>query len=465
MELLERLINAHGVSGNEGAIREVIRKEITPLVDEIWTDSSGNLIAREKGKRPRFMLSAHMDEIGLMVREITSRGLLLCAAVGGVNPVAMIGTRVTVEGAKETVHGLITTREVSCGYDVEELPGIDELVVDTGLSKEDLLGRGVTVGSFLEPDKKSNWLLHGHNISGKALDNRLGCWVLIEAARQLKGTEYDTYFTFTVQEEVGLYGAKTGAFAIRPRWAFVVDVTPAVDLAEDAESKGTSISLGKGPCLLHMDESFIADARLNRVLMDVAEKCGVNLQHEVSSFGTTDATNISTVRRGVPSASVSIPVRNVHSTVEIADRRDVDAVVKLLVALLRNPPAELRRGRLRGRRAAARAAKSQVKAGAAKAKAKAGKPKAKKSKKEKKLKTKKERGAGGKLTAKKKKKKTKKKAGKKKRKSGAGRSKKARKKPQRRRKSRRTVSGRPKKRVRPKPKRKRTGRKARVRKH
>jgi len=141
---------------------------------------------------------------------------------------------------------------------------------------------------------------HGNMISGKALDNRVGCYVLIEVARRLKGSKHGLYFTFTVQEEIGLYGAKTSAFAIRPDWAVVVDVTPAADLAEDADTKSTVISLGKGPCLLHMDESFIADARLNRVIMDVAGKCGVKLQHEVSSFGTTDATNISTVRRGVP---------------------------------------------------------------------------------------------------------------------------------------------------------------------
>jgi len=447
MELLERLINAHGVSGNEGQIREVISKEIAPLVDEVWTDSSGNLVAHEKGKGPRFMLSAHMDEIGLMVREITSNGLLLCAAVGGVNPVAMIGTRVTVEGAREEVHGLITTREISCGYDVEELPAIEELMVDTGLNKEELARRGVTVGSFLEPNKQTNWLVHGDMISGKALDNRVGCYVLIEVARHLRKAGQDTYFTFTVQEEIGLYGAKTSAFAIRPRWAIVVDVTPAVDLAEGTETKSTSISLGKGPCLLHMDESFIADARLNRVILSVAEKCGIKLQHEVSSFGTTDATNISTVRRGVPSATVSVPVRNVHSTLEIADRRDVESAVKLLVELLRKPPAELLRARSRrGARAPVRLTSKQVKTQPKSRKKK--KPSGKKTGKAKPKKAKKTRKTG-KIKRKPKPRKTAK------RRKARPKPKARKRKPKRRLKSRRSPSGRPRSRARPKARRKR----------
>ncbi|MHC4915423.1 MAG: M42 family metallopeptidase [Planctomycetota bacterium] len=448
MELLERLINAHGVSGNENQIRDVIREEITPLVDEVWTDSSGNLVAREGSGEPRFMLSAHMDEIGLMVREITSNGLLLCAGVGGVNPMAMIGTRVTVENTDETVHGLVTTRDISCGYDVEDLPAVDDLLVDTGVPRDELVRLGVTVGSFLEPAKEINWLVHGNMISGKALDNRVGCYVLIEVARKLQGSPYGIYFTFTVQEEIGLYGAKTSAFAIRPDWAVVVDVTPAADLSEDADTKSTTISLGKGPCLLHMDESFIADARLNRVIQSVAKKAGIGLQHEVSSFGTTDATNISTVRRGVPSSTLSVPVRNVHSTLEIADRRDVDAVIKVLTNMLRRPPKELMRKPPRTRRAR-RTTKAQVKT--------AGKKKRKKKKSARMSKALARKKAAGAKRAKPVKKKKSKKAAAGRKKTAKAKAKPKRKakskaKPKRRRKSNRTTTGRPRKRVRPKPK-------------
>ena len=113
MELLERLINAHGVSGKEEDVRKIVVEAIEPLVDEVRVDSSGNVIAHKNGREPDFMLAAHMDEIGLMVREITSSGLLLCAAIGGVTPVGLIGMRVTVQGAKEEIHGIVTTRKVT----------------------------------------------------------------------------------------------------------------------------------------------------------------------------------------------------------------------------------------------------------------------------------------------------------------------------------------------------------------
>jgi len=343
MELLERLIGAHGVSGNEDDVRGIIADAIEPLVDELRVDSSGNLIAHKRGRAPKFMLAAHMDEIGLMVREITSSGLLLCAAVGGVSSLGMIGTRVTVEGREETIHGIVTTREMSCGEDVEEVPAVDELVVDTGLTFKKLEKLGVTVGAFLEPAKETNWLTYGNTISGKALDDRIGCHCLIEIARRLKRVKQEVYYVFTVQEEVGMHGAKTSAFAIRPRWAIVIDVTAASDLSSDAEqSTGTHLVLGEGPCLLHMDEGFIPNTELVRAIQRVADRMNVTIQHEVSSFGTTDASNISTVRRGVPSATVSIPIRNVHTTVEIANRKDVMATIDLVTEILRKPPASLK---------------------------------------------------------------------------------------------------------------------------
>jgi endoglucanase len=342
MELLQDLINAHGVSGNESQVREVIIKAIKPFVDEVEIDSSGNVIAHKKGRKPSFMLAAHMDEIGMMVREITSSGLLLCAAVGGVSALGMVGIRVVVQGAKEDIHGIVTTREISCGEDMEEIPEVEELVVDTGLTTEKLKNLGVTVGAFLEPMKESTWLTYGNTISGKALDDRLGCYCLIKIAEQLRRVQQEVYYVFTVLEEVGMQGAKTSAFAIHPRWAVVVDVTAANDLSEDAEKDlGTHLVLGGGPCLLHMDESFIPNADLLGALRQVADKQKMPIQHEVSSFGTTDASNISAVRRGVASATVSIPIRNVHSVIEIANKKDVNATISLITELLKHPPSVL----------------------------------------------------------------------------------------------------------------------------
>lgn len=337
MKLLERLISAHGVSGNEKEVRSVIINAIKPFVDDLKVDTSGNVIAHKKGYGPSFMLAAHMDEIGMMVREITGHGLILCAAVGGINPVSMVGMRVTIQG-KQEIHGIVTTRKISCGEDISETPTVEDLVVDTGLSAQKLKKLGITVGAFIEPSKETNWLTYGNTISGKALDDRLGCFCLIEIAQQLRKAKHEIYYVFTVQEEMGMRGAKTSTFAIQPRWAIVVDVTAASDLSEDAEKQlGTHIVLGKGPCLLHMDESFIPNTDLVEAIRKVAQKKNIAIQHEVSSFGTTDASNISTVRHGVPSATVSVPIRNVHSVVEIANRKDVLNTINLLTALLKDP--------------------------------------------------------------------------------------------------------------------------------
>jgi putative aminopeptidase FrvX len=234
-KLLSRLIQAHGVSGNETQVRNVIIEAIQPLVDDVRVDSSGNVIAHKEGRDPNFMLAAHMDEIGLMVREIAPSGLLLCAAIGGVNPMSMVGTRVTIQGTHEVIHGIVTTRLISCGEEHEDVPGIEELVVDTGLGPKKLARLGVTVGAFLEPAKETNWLTYGNTISGKALDDRLGCYCLIEIARKLRRVKQEVFYVFTVQEEIGMHGAKTSAFSIRPRWALVIDVTAASDLRGGGE--------------------------------------------------------------------------------------------------------------------------------------------------------------------------------------------------------------------------------------
>jgi endoglucanase len=189
-----------------------------------------------------------------------------------------------------------------------------------------------------------NWLTYGNTISGKAIDDRLGCFCLIETARRLAKTNQQIYYVFTVQEEVGVQGAKTSAFAIHPRWAIVIDVTVANDLSyDDEKTAGTHLTLGKGPCILHMEEGFIPNTDLVTAIRKAAEKHNIPIQHEVSSFGTTDASNISAVRRGVPSANISIAIRNVHSTIEIANRKDVENTITLVTNLMKDIPASLKK--------------------------------------------------------------------------------------------------------------------------
>ncbi|MEK6852925.1 MAG: M28 family peptidase, partial [Nanoarchaeota archaeon] len=232
IKLIERLIDAHGVSGNEEEVRTIIRREIEKYVDETYVDKFGNLIAHKKGKPPRVMLASHMDEVGLIVRNITDKGNLYVSVIGGLDPVAMIGQRVVIN-AKEKIYGVVSNANLSDGIRVEELPRTKELFVYTGLSKDKLKKIGIEIGSYV--DFISVYpLCCGDVVFGKALDDRIGCYILIELIKRLKNAKNEIYFVFTVQEEIGLFGARTSAYQVEPAWAIVIDVTSTDDVTNVA---------------------------------------------------------------------------------------------------------------------------------------------------------------------------------------------------------------------------------------
>ncbi len=332
-KLLENLINTPGVSGNEEPVRKLIRKEIRPYVDEIFIDDLGNLIAHKKGQGPKAMLAAHMDEVGLMVKRIDKRGLVYCSGIGGVNVVPLIGQTVKVKTKKGYIRGIITTKEVSSGKDVEDLPNIESVFVDTGLKKEELRKLGVSVGTYVPLEQQSGFLGSGDIITGKALDDRIGCFILIEVAKRLKNQRIEVYFVFTVQEEIGLYGAKTSAFHVSPDWGIAVDTTHANDVFEEPTR-----FMGKGPCITIKDGEMIANRKINETMLSIAKKNKIPFQLEVSELGTTDASIISVSKAGVPASVLGIPIRNMHTEVGIANKKDIENAIKLLVELLKKPP-------------------------------------------------------------------------------------------------------------------------------
>jgi len=333
MKLLQKLIEAYGISGNEEHVRELIRKEISPYADEIFVDKAGNLIARKKGKSPKVMLAAHMDEIGLMIKKINSDGKITFAAIGGVTPISLPGQRIKIHTEKESLYGVITTVQMSNGEPVTSLPTLKEMYIDTGLDKKTLEGKGVKIGDYLNLVQESGVLGNDDLIYGKALDDRIGCYILIELARRLKKSRSEIYFVFTVQEEIGLYGAKASAYEVEPDWAIAVD---AMD-ARDADGEAPII-LGNGPCITVKDEQILGNKCINKWLSVTARKKKMLMQLNVSDYGATDAASISLSKSGVPTSVVGIPVRNVHSTVGIAHKKDIEGAIKLLEALLKNPP-------------------------------------------------------------------------------------------------------------------------------
>lgn len=337
IELMKRLVGAFGISGSEEEVRDLIRKEIKPYVDEVYVDRIGNLIAVKRGDKPRVMLSAHMDEVGLLVKRISENGFMHCTAVGDVDAALMIGQTVHIKTSKGSLHGVITCEVTSAGKVLKSLPSIEDVVVDTGLSKKRLEEFGIEIGTPLPLEHNSCCTSENGLIFGKALDNRVGCYVLIELARRLKKGKVkgmpEIYFVFTVQEEVGSRGAKPSAFNILPDWGLIIDATYANDSFAEP-----SRFIGKGPAVTIKDGEFIGNKCINGWLRDIARKSKIPVQLEAIEFGTTDASMIQTTAGGIPTSVLCIPVRNIHTTISIAAIEDIENTILLLEEVMRKPP-------------------------------------------------------------------------------------------------------------------------------
>lgn len=279
------------------------------------------------------MLVAHMDEIGVMVKGITERGLIFCSFVGYTDPITLLGEKVKIPCKSGFIHGVITTEKISNNETVKKVPKMEDLWVDAGLSKEELLKNGVEIGSYLYLDSESRYLGSDEILAGKSLDDRIGCYILMELAKRLKNNKNDIFYVFTVQEEIGLYGAQTSVYHVDPNWAIVVDVTHADDLSENP----TKI-IGKGPCATIKDEETLGNKCIINWLKEIAKEQNIPLQLEVSDLGSTDALNISVAKGGIPCASLNVAVRNMHTTSSIVNLNDVNNAIKLLENLLKKEP-------------------------------------------------------------------------------------------------------------------------------
>lgn len=334
--LLDDLIEVNGISGKEQEIRALILKEIKKHVKDVKTDKFGNIIAHKKGEGAKVMLVAHMDEVGLMVKSIGDRGNIVCSEIGGLDATAWVGQQVRVQAKGGYIRGVITLSEINDSEEIEEVPTLHDLYVDTGLDKAQLKKMGVSIGSFVEPLHKSLRLGSKDIILGKALDDRIGCYILLELAKKLAKSKSDIYFVFTVQEEVGLYGAKTSIYGIDPDWAVVVDVTAANDAKE--HSHEITRQVGKGPCITVKDAEMISNICIDDWLKDIAKKKKIPIQIDVSEQGTTDALHIATSKGGIPSTVVGVAIRNLHTAYSIAHMNDIKNAIVLLEELLRKHP-------------------------------------------------------------------------------------------------------------------------------
>ncbi|MCD6344019.1 MAG: M42 family metallopeptidase [Anaerolineae bacterium] len=319
LKLLDKLTQAFGPPGYEQEIRRVIRQEVTPLADEVWVDPLGSLVAHRKGTGKKLVLAAHMDEIGVMVTHVDEKGFLRFARMGGVHPLNCIGGRVRF------ANGTLGTIYVEHREDTSKPPTLTQLYIDVGATGREDAPAGVgDPAAFVRSLERQ-----GNRIISKTLDDRVGCYVLIEVLRQLTASPYDLYSLFSVQEEVTLSGARTSAFKIDPDLALAVDVTLTGDTPK---ALPMAVELGKGPAVKVQDARMIAHPLIREMLLAAAQQAGVPYQLEILRGGTTDASAMQLVRAGVPSGCLSIPCRYVHSPSEMVDVADVENAVKLLLA-------------------------------------------------------------------------------------------------------------------------------------
>ena len=325
-DLIKKLVETYGPSGNETRVREAIRSYVAPLVDDVRTDALGNLIAVRRGSpgAQRVMLSAHTDEIGVIVSYVDEKGFCRFQGVGGLRILGLPGGRVLFENGTVGVIGVERLE------DAARVPSRDKLYIDVGAtSKDDCPVSVGDVACFLRPFED-----RGNRLVAKAFDDRIGCAVLIGVMRELKATPHEICFVFSTQEEIGLRGAQTSAYGLHPDMGIALDVT---DTGDTPEAPPMAVELGKGPAIKVKDGGMIAHPAVKDLLIRTAEKHEIPYQLEVLEGGTTDAWAIQTSREGVPTGCVSVPSRYVHSPSEMVDYRDVLGSVRLLAALLSGP--------------------------------------------------------------------------------------------------------------------------------
>lgn len=320
-ELLENLTGLVAVSGQETVLREFIINEIKDHVDEVSVDTLGNVIAHKKGTGKKLAFFAHMDQIGLMVTDIDEKGFVYFSAIGGHSAMNLVGQRVIFANG---VQGMIGHEKLN---NINEL-NLSKLYIDIGALTETEARAMVQMGDVCTFD--SSYYETENSVISKALDDRIGCYILIEAIKAGKMSENDVYYVFTVMEEVGTIGGMTSAFSIEPDMAIALDVTHTGDTHI---GRKMAVALGKGAGIKLKDGGTLTHPLVKKTLTDLAEENNINYQYEILEAGATDTAGIHKQRAGVMSGTISVPTRWMHTASEIVAKSDVLDCLKLAIAL------------------------------------------------------------------------------------------------------------------------------------
>ncbi len=333
--LLRRLIETPGVPGREEQQRRIAHDELGSLTDEVRTDSLGSVIGTKRGRDDvRVMIAAHTDEIGFLVKYIDDKGFLRLQTLGGHDPANMVSQRVIVTTADGTaLRGALqpARKPPHLSRDEEQKPPkADDFFVDLGMGVDEVK-EAVRVGDYVTMDRTLERV--GDNYVGKAMDDRIGVFVMIEALRALKEHEATIFAVATSQEEVGLRGAEASGAALAPAVVVALDVTLAVDVPGGGDEKAVT-ELGKGVALKIMDGYSISHPKLVEHFRRVAEREGITHQMEILPSGGTDAGGVQRLHGGIPAITLSVPCRYVHTPNEMVSASDVEAAITLLARYL-----------------------------------------------------------------------------------------------------------------------------------
>lgn len=330
--LLEKLCNLDGVSGNESAVRNFLKTQITPYADEITVDSMGNLLAFKKGKdsSKTVMLSAHTDEVGFIITKITKDGYLEFDAVGGIDTRVIISKKVRIGNIKGVIG--LKAIHLTKKKERESVPKVSELYIDIGAKDEEDAKKYVSLGDYVSFDTEFE-RLGEKSVKAKAIDDRVGCYILTDLIK--KEVMFDTWFCFCTQEEVGLRGARVAAARINPDIALVIEATTCSDV-KGSVSYAYVTEMHKGTAISFMDRTTIVNRNLYKWLYDLAVKNNIPVQYKTMVAGGNDAGIIHISNGGIPTMSVSVPCRYIHSPASIASLDDIDATKKLCECFLDN---------------------------------------------------------------------------------------------------------------------------------
>ena len=323
-DTLQTLLSVYGPAGQEHAVADKLRELLSGHVDSMKTDALGNLIVEKFGSDENartIMISAHMDHIGLVVTHIEKEGFLRVHAVGGINPGSVWGRKMVFD---DGTPGICVIEPNTKG---KTKPEMADLFIDIGASSREEAEKMVAIGdvAVYAPDFTA---LGRHKVASPAMDDRCACALLAELMMYADSQKHNIVGVFSTQEEVGLRGATVAAYTVQPDVGLALDVTA---WGDTPETKLPAVKLGEGPAVKIMDRSMIATPWVRDKLFEAAEAAGVSVQREVLAFGGTDGGAIQKSRGGVPTGTLSIPCRYVHSANEVIDMRDMEGALKVLL--------------------------------------------------------------------------------------------------------------------------------------